>query len=175
MPPHQGRGSARARPRTIGCVPTPEYVLTLRASVGNDLLWLPGVTAVVLRGEDEVLLVRRADTGEWTPVTGIIDPGEEPSDAGAREVLEEASVVAVPERLAWVHVLPPMVYDNGDRAQYLDHTFRFRYVSGEPAPGDDENTDAGWFRLDALPPMSPEMHARIAHALAPDGPAAFGV
>ena len=153
-------------------MPTPEYVLALRAGVGHDLLWLPGVTAVVLRGED-VLLVRRADNGEWTPVTGIVDPGEEPAVAGAREVLEEASVVAVPERLTWVHVLPPMVYDNGDRAQYLDHTFRFRYVSGEPFPADGENTEAAWFALDALPPMSAEMHARIASALAPAGPAEF--
>jgi ADP-ribose pyrophosphatase YjhB (NUDIX family) len=155
-------------------MPTPDYVLALRASVGTALLWLPGVTAVVLRDDDHVLLVRRADTGEWTPVTGIVDPGEEPSVAGAREVLEEASVVAVPERLAWVHVLPPMVYDNGDRAQYLDHTFRFRYVSGEPFPDDGENTEAAWFALDSLPPMSAEMHARIARALAPEGPAAFG-
>ena len=45
-------------------MPTPEYVLALRAGVGHDLLWLPGVTAVVLRGDD-VLLVRRADNGEW--------------------------------------------------------------------------------------------------------------
>ncbi|WP_456825872.1 NUDIX hydrolase [Cellulomonas sp. P5_E12] len=153
----------------------PEYVLALRAAVGHDLLWLPGVTAVVVRDDGHLLLVRRADNGEWTPVTGIIDPGEEPSDAGAREVVEEASVVAVPERLVWVHVLPPMVYENGDRAQYLDHTFRFRYVSGEPFPADGENTDAAWFAPDALPPMSAEMHARIAKALAPEGPAAFGV
>ena len=152
----------------------PDHVLALRAAVGHDLLWLPGVTAVVLRDDDHVLLVRRADNGEWTPVTGIVDPGEEPSDAGAREVLEEASVVAVPERLAWVHALPPMVYENGDHAQYLDLTFRFRYVSGEPFPDDGENTDAAWFALDALPPMSAEMHARIAWALVPDGPAAFG-
>ncbi|WP_456789229.1 NUDIX hydrolase [Cellulomonas sp. P5_C5] len=153
-------------------MPIPEFILTLRAAVGHGDLWLMGVTAVVVR-EDEVLLVKRADDGSWTPVTGIIDPGEEPAVAGAREVLEEASVVAVAERLTWVHVLPPMVYDNGDRAQYLDHTFRFRYVSGEPFPADGENTEAGWFGLDALPPMSDEMHARIASALAPAGPAEF--
>ncbi|WP_456845360.1 NUDIX hydrolase [Cellulomonas sp. P5_C6] len=155
-------------------MPTPEFILALRAFVGHESLWLPGVTAVVVRG-DELLLVRRADNGEWTPVTGIVDPGEEPAVAGAREVLEEASVVAVAERLAWVHVLPPTVWDNGDRAQFLDHTFRFRYVSGEPFPADGENTEAAWFALDALPPMSAEMHARIARALAPEGPAAFGV
>ena len=54
---------------------TPDFVLSLREKIGNDPLWLSGITAVVLRG-DEVLLVRRADNGAWTPVTGIIDPGE---------------------------------------------------------------------------------------------------
>src|SRR3954447_15827929 len=105
----------------------PPFVLDLRAAVGQRLLWLSGVTAVVLRDDTHVLLVRRADSGAWTPVTGIIDPGEEPAAAGAREVLEEADVVAVPERLAWVHVLPPMTYENGDQAQYLDLVFRFRH------------------------------------------------
>jgi hypothetical protein len=48
-------------------------VLELRKKVGHAPLWLTGVTAVVFRGDD-VLLVRRADNAEWTPVTGIIDP-----------------------------------------------------------------------------------------------------
>ena len=153
-------------------MPTPPFVLDLRAAVGHHPLWLSGVTAVVLRDGD-VLLVRRADSGAWTPVTGIIDPGEQPAVAAAREVLEEASVVAVPERLAWVNTLPPMRYDNGDEAQYLDHTFRFRWVSGEPTPGDEENTEAAFFPLDALPSMSAHMRERIERALRPDGPADF--
>ncbi|MET0435823.1 MAG: NUDIX domain-containing protein [Cellulomonas sp.] len=158
-------------------MPTPDFVLDLRARIGHDLLWLSGVSAVVVRpgadGRDEVLLVRRADNGAWTPVTGIIDPGEEPAVAGAREVLEETEVVAVAERLAWVHTLPPMEYANGDRSQYLDLTFRFRWVSGEPGPGDGENTEARWFPVDAMPAMSDEMVARVAHALAPEGPTRF--
>lgn len=152
----------------------PDFILALRAAVGHGPLWLSGVTAVVLRDDSQVLLVRRADTGAWTPVTGIIDPGEEPAVAGAREVLEESDVVAVPERLAWVHVLPPMTYDNGDRAQYLDLVFRFRYVSGTPAPADGENTDAAWFPLDALPPMPQDMGDRIRRALG-SGEAEFRV
>src|SRR3954447_10735306 len=111
----------------------PSFVADLRAAVGHHRLWLSGVTAVVLRETElgeQVLLVRRADTGAWTPVTGIIDPGEQPAVAAAREGLEEASVVAVPERLSWVNALTPMRYANGDEAQYLDLTFRFRWVSG---------------------------------------------
>ena len=150
---------------------TPDFVLDLRTKIGHDLLWLPGVTAVVLRDTPprgrEVLLVKRADTGAWTPVTGIIDPGEQPAVAGARETLEEADIVAAPEALTSVRAVPPMQYANGDRSQYLDLTFRFRYVSGEPHPADGENTDAAWFAVDAMPQMSKDMAGRIASALAP--------
>jgi len=153
-------------------VATPDFVLALRAKIGHDPLWLPGVTAVVLR-EREVLLVRRADTGEWTPVTGIVDPGEQPAAAAVREVLEEADVVATASRLASVGVTEPVTYANGDRSQYVDLTFRCDFVSGEPHPADGENTDAAWFALDALPPMPPHMWRRVASALSDDPAAAF--
>ncbi|MDF2442966.1 MAG: hypothetical protein JWR01_1169 [Subtercola sp.] len=148
---------------------TPDFVLALREKVGQVPLWLVGTTAVLTRendGQTELLLVRRSDSGAWTPVTGIIDPQEEPADAAARETLEEAGIVAVAERLAWVHTIPRVTYPNGDQADYLDFTFRMRYVSGDPFPADGENTDARWFPLDALPPLSPNMRDRIDHALA---------
>ncbi|MBF0689735.1 MAG: NUDIX domain-containing protein [Cellulomonas sp.] len=157
-------------------MPVPPFVLALRERVGHDLLWLPGVTAVVLREDGprpQLLLVRRSDTGEWTPVTGIVDPGEEPAVAAVREVLEEADVVATVQRLAQVGVVGPVVYDNGDRAQYVDLTFRCRWVSGDPFPADGENTDARWFDLDALPVMEASMSARVAAALPARGEALF--
>lgn len=157
-------------------MPVPPFVLALRERIGHDMLWLPGVTAVVLREDGprpRLLLVRRADTGEWTPVTGIVDPGEQPAVAAVRETLEEADVVATPQRLAATTVVGPVVYENGDRSQYLDLTFRCRWVSGEPRPADGENTDARWFDLDALPPMSPSMAARVAAALPRHGEAVF--
>lgn len=139
---------------------TPDFVLDLRKKIGHDPLWIPAVTAVVLRGSD-VLLVRRSDTGAWTPVTGIVDPGEEPAVAAARETIEEADIVAHVESLAWVKAVDTVRYDNGDESRYLDLVFRCRYVSGEPFPADGENTAAAWFPLDALPEMSDDMRSRI--------------
>ncbi len=153
-------------------MPIPPYVAALRRAIGHELLWLPGCTAVVLREGDagpEVLLIRRTDNGAWTPVTGIVDPGEDPHVAAVREVLEEASVVAEVERLVWVSAGRPVRHVNGDLAQYLDHTFRCRWVSGEPRPGDDEASAAGWFPVDALPVMQEHFQQRIAEALR-DGP-----
>ncbi|HEY8664620.1 MAG TPA: NUDIX domain-containing protein, partial [Propionibacteriaceae bacterium] len=131
----------------------PDFVVALRTKIGTAPLWLSGVTAVVLK-DDQLLLVRRADNGAWTPVTGIIDPGEQPADAAVREVVEESGVRVVPERLAGIGVTDLVVYDNGDESAYLDLTFRMRWTDGDPYPADGENTEARWFPLDALPPMS---------------------
>jgi ADP-ribose pyrophosphatase YjhB (NUDIX family) len=151
---------------------TPDFVLSLREAIGTAPLWLSGVTAVVTKGDD-VLLVRRADTGAWTPVTGIVDPGEHPADAAVREVLEEADVTAEPLRLAAVGVTGVVVYGNGDQASYLDHTFALRWLAGEPSPADGENTEARWFPRGALPPMSDEMLGRIEAGLSSEVGARF--
>jgi ADP-ribose pyrophosphatase YjhB (NUDIX family) len=144
---------------------THDFVLALRRKIGNDLLFLSGVTAVVLKDND-VLLVRGAESGAWTPVTGIIDPGEEPADAAVRETYEEASIRAVPEKLAMVQALPPSQYDNGDQAQFLDLVFKLRWRAGAPHPADGENTDARWFSLDQLPDMPQNMLTRVLAAVA---------
>jgi 8-oxo-dGTP pyrophosphatase MutT (NUDIX family) len=151
-------------------VPIPEFVARLREHVGPDLLWLPGVAAVVVRpspvdGTDEVLLVQRADTLAWTVVTGILDPVEEPAVGAVREVLEETGVVARADRLVWAHTTPVVEFPNGDRSAFLSLCFRCSWVSGEPVVADDESVDARWVRVDALPPMSDGQRRRIALAL----------
>ncbi len=151
---------------------TPDFILEIRKKIGTDPLWLCGVSAVVIR-EEQVLLVKRADNGEWTPVTGIVDPGEEPAVAAERETLEEAGIVARASALTWVHVIPPITYANGDQTQFIDIVFRCDYVSGEPFPADGENTEAAWFPLDALPVMDDDMLARIRGAAAFDGVTRF--
>jgi ADP-ribose pyrophosphatase YjhB (NUDIX family) len=153
-------------------VPTPDFVLALRAKVGHDLLWMPGVTAVIRRG-DEVLLVRRSDNGAWTPVTGIVDPGEEPAVTAAREALEETGVEIRVDRLASTSAGKEMAYANGDRAVYLDLTFACTWLSGEAHVADDESSDVRWFRRDELPDMSPYMVERIEVALSGEAAARF--
>lgn len=140
-------------------MPTPEFVLALRAKVGNAPLWLPGVCAVVVRPDDEpaeVLLVRRADDGTWTPVKGIMDPGESVPQAAVRECLEETGVHIAVQRLVNVGVIGPVTYDNGDVTTYLENTVRASWVSGEPYVADDESSAVGWFALDDLPESIPE-------------------
>lgn len=155
-------------------MPIPEFIVELRRYVGHAPLWLPAVTAVVIR-DQQVLLVQRSDNQAWTPVTGVVDPGENPADCAVREVLEEAGVDAIARRLAWVHVSRPIVHANGDHAQYLDHVFRMDWAGGEPFPADDESLDACWFDLAELPEMSADMLQRIELASDdnPDTPTVF--
>lgn len=145
----------------LGFVSIPEFVAELRRHVGPRRLWLSGSTAVIVRqgaSSEEVLLVKRSDDGAWSSVCGIIDPGEEPGDAAVREAAEEAGVVVEVERLVWMAVTEVVAYQNGDQSQYIDHTFRCRWVSGDPFPADGEAVEARWFPVDALPEM-PRMHS----------------
>jgi len=153
-------------------VPIPEFIVELRRRIGTAELWLPGVTAVVRR-DDQILLVQRSDTGEWTPVTGIVDPGEHPGVAARREVLEETGVRVLVERLAMVQALPTTTHVNGDRASYLDHTFACRHLEGQAHPADDECRDVRWYRLDDLPPMRSTYVERIGCVLREDPVTAF--
>ncbi len=145
-------------------MPTPEFVLRLREKIGHDFLPMAGTTGVVLDG-DRLLLGRRADTGRWAVPSGILEPGEQPAEGVLREVEEETGVVAAVEALTSTHVLPPVTYPNGDRAQYLDLTFRCRYLHGEARVNDDESLEVGWFDLDALPELSPHSRFKLDLAL----------
>ena len=178
---------------------TPEFIVELRRHIGHAELWLIGVTVIVVRGEagaEEVLLVRRADDGRWTPVTGIVDPGEEPDAAGAREVLEETALHAEMESLLAVRTTRKIEYHNGDRAQFLDHAFLARVVGpegegqgeragdgerggesgvcSEPRPADGENTAARWVPLADVPPMGARFDRAVELAIAARRGAAGG-
>jgi 8-oxo-dGTP pyrophosphatase MutT (NUDIX family)/GNAT superfamily N-acetyltransferase len=147
----------------------PDFVLALRAAVGNDLLWMPGVSAVVLNDRGEVLLGLRADNGMWSLISGILEPGEQPAEGLVREVEEETGVVVHVEALTGAWTMPELAYPNGDRAQYLDLCFLCRYVSGEARVNDDESLEVRWFPPDALPPMPERSRVRLERALAHEG------
>lgn len=151
---------------------TPEFIRTIRASAGHQLLWLPGVTAIVFDDDGRVLLGRRVDTRAWSVIGGIPDPGEQPAACAVREVYEETAVRCVAERVVLVQALDPVTYANGDMCQYMDITFRCRAVGGEARVNDDESLEVGWFAVDALPRLHEFGLLRIKQALS-DGPPWF--
>lgn len=158
-------------------MPTPDFILALREKVGHAELWLPGVTAVIRRegagGDTEVLLVQRSDNHAWTPVTGIVDPGEDPGAAARREALEETGVEVRVDRLAQVTAGEQAAYPNGDRNVFLDHTFACTWLAGAAHVADDESVDVGWFTPAAAPAMSERMRQRLEVGLSDEVAARF--
>ena len=156
-------------------MPTPDFVLALRRVVGHDPLWLPGVCGVVLDDAGRVLLGRRADTGAWALITGMVEPGEEPAVALRREVEEETGVVVEVECLLGTRVVGPITFPNGDVVTFLNLDFRCRWVSGTARVNDDESLEVGWYAMDELPPMPPHQLERLRAARAHSGPPRFVV
>ncbi|MGW7292851.1 NUDIX hydrolase [Streptomyces xiamenensis] len=153
----------------------PAFVANLRAALGPDhLLWLPGVNAVVRDSAGRVLLHRRSDTGEWSLLSGILEPGEEPAAGVMREVQEETGIRVLVERLVAVTVSPRVRHPNGDRAQYLELVFACRPADPHQVArvADEESLEVGWFAADALPPVRESVRGRIALTVA-EMPRAF--
>ncbi|WP_097321333.1 NUDIX hydrolase [Paractinoplanes atraurantiacus] len=153
-------------------MPVSEYVSTMRAHVGHDLLLLPGAGGVVRDERGRILLLRRSDNGQWSLPAGMIEPGEQPAEAALREIYEETGVRAEIERLAGVGIHETR-YPNGDHCSYLSVWFRCRPVGGQARPDGDESLEVGWFAPDELPPVSEPTKLRIETTAAPDGPPWF--
>lgn len=149
-------------------MPIPQFVLDLRQKIGTDLMFLPGVTAILFNDAGEILLTRRSDNGQWGIIGGVMEPGDTPGGAIVREIKEETSLDAEVERLSGVYAEEEMAYSNGDRARYVTICFRCRVVAGEPRVSDDESLELKWFAPDALPAglMSKYLDC-ITHALPP--------
>jgi len=144
-------------------VPTPAYILRLRAKIGHDLIMMPVAGALMTNEAGEILLQRRSDNGEWTIPGGAIEPGEEPGEAIIREVCEETGLDVIPERLVGVYGGEAHIakYPNGDEVAMIALIFECRIVGGSLQLDDDETLDLRYFATDALPENLPERYHKI--------------
>ena len=146
-------------------MPISTYVTHLRSRIGNDLLLVPAVNAVILNDAGEVLLQRASLDGLWCIPGGGIDPGEQPADAAAREVLEETGLLIEPLRLVGTYLEDPVQYANGDHAQYLVITFLCRIIGGQLQISDDESLELKFFKPDRMPQVRLPHRGRVEQAL----------
>ena len=157
-------------------MPISDYMRGLRAKVGNDLLLVPGVTAVVINAAGKVLLQLRRDSQTWAPPSGAVEPGETIADAVMREVYEEAGIRVRPERI--LAVLSgrdyEVTYSNGDQLASVTTVFRCRPLcDSTPGVNDDESLDFRFFPLDDLPPNIRPRHRWILELALKDEPAVY--
>lgn len=129
---------------------------------------LPAAYAVVRDGRSRVLLVRRADNGNWELPGGRIDVGESASEAAVREVAEEAGISIEITGLAGVYSSPDhiVVYLGEGARQQIAVCFHAspRGPEGHNVRPDNEETSAAsWWELTELNdlPMHPAVRGRL--------------
>jgi ADP-ribose pyrophosphatase YjhB (NUDIX family) len=148
-----------------------QQVGRLAAELGRDSGYATpkvDVRGAVFDDRERVLLMQEKTDGRWSLPGGWADPGEAPSAAVTREVLEETGYPSSAVKLiaCWDRELqdnpPPLPV----------HVYKLFFLCRRDGPAQPpqplETLDVGWFGLDALPPLSLSRvsHRQLARALA---------
>lgn len=118
---------------------------------------------------EQVYLQRRFQTGYMdgryeTPAVSV-EEGEFPTRAAVRVLFKEASLVVSELDLELFHVYANLINDDPQLGLF----FRAKHWAGEPTIREpDKCDDAGFFNLDDLPDLTPQVHDAIGRlAVAP--------
>ncbi|MBV8083769.1 MAG: NUDIX hydrolase [Chloroflexi bacterium] len=130
-----------------------EYWEEMRALVGARPLLFVGCAALIFDDAGRVLLIRRADSGQWAGVGGLMDLGETVEETVRREVREEVGLEITDLRLLGVVSGPDAYYrfPNGDESHTVGIVHTARVSGGSLALQPTEVLEARWFSLDDLP------------------------
>ncbi|MFF4927160.1 NUDIX domain-containing protein [Kitasatospora sp. NPDC001261] len=126
---------------------------------GSERPWLTADTVVIRR--DEVLLIQRADEphkGSWALPGGYVDKGEASRKGAARELEEEAGIVADPAELVQVGAYDAP--DRDPRERVVTIAYLLEVASGVTAVAGDDAAAVAWWPLAELPPLAFD-HAEI--------------
>lgn len=109
---------------------------------------------LILRQDDKVLLLQRANTGyqdgKYSVVAGHMDGDELGTSAMIREAKEEAGIDLTPEDLKFVHLVHRLNRETGDEridVFYEAYNWQGEITNIEP----HKCSDLSWFALNALP------------------------
>ena len=112
------------------------------------------VRAFVLNDANEVLMVKEKADGLWSIPGGWADVGHSPAEIAVKEVFEESGLQVKAKRLLGVadkrkHPHPPALH-------YVYKIFVACEITGGTLQKTHDILDNGFFKLDALPPLSEE-------------------
>jgi ADP-ribose pyrophosphatase YjhB (NUDIX family) len=126
--------------------------------INKGAMWVWGpsrTTDAIIQKDDHTLLVRRADTGQWSIPGGFVDGDETSTACMLREVREETGLV-VPEsaRITQTYQGPVADIRLTAHAWQQDASFLVELPEGGPLPevtcADDESTEVLWVPTQVL-------------------------
>jgi len=135
-------------------MPISEYLKSLRAKVGNEILQIPSAAAIIRDAGGRILLVKSSDA--WGLPAGACDLGETPQEAVVREVFEETNLRVLPEKIAGVFGGKHFryIYANGDEVEYFIVVFECRITGGELFARDGEVSEFKYFTAEEMPELA---------------------
>jgi 8-oxo-dGTP pyrophosphatase MutT (NUDIX family) len=140
-----------------------DYIAHLRKYVGHAPLQMVGAAALILDGEKQLLLLKRADSGCWGPPGGAVELGEPLEAAARRETLEETGLELGQMTFFGIFSGPELYYKypNGDEVYNVTAIYLTEAWNGEVRLN-EEHTAWGWFRADEIPEdLSPPIKPAI--------------
>ncbi|PEF32650.1 NUDIX hydrolase [Bacillus wiedmannii] len=131
------------------------YYKKIREQLGNELIFMPSVAAVIKNGQGDILF--QYPGGEyWSLPAGAIEPGETPEEAVIREVWEETGlkVQVIKQKGVFGGEEYRHTYPNGDEVEYIIVVFECEVTSGELRSIDGESLKLQYFSLSEKPPLA---------------------
>ena len=132
------------------------YFHALRSKLGNALLLVPSVAAVIRDEQGRVLLQEKRFNEGWSLPAGAIEPGETPQATLVREVREETGLDVVPSSVIGVFGGAGFryVYPNRDTVEYTVIVFKCVVVGGRIGAVDNETKSLRYFTRSEMPQLA---------------------
>lgn len=129
------------------------YVEELRALVGRRPLILVAGVVMVFDASERLLLIQRADDGQWGLTGGLMELGESTEETARREVWEEVGLRLGELKFLGVFSGRDMfhIYPNGDQTHPVSVVYTAAHPGGELRLDPAEALQAERFPLDRLP------------------------
>lgn len=124
-----------------------DYTDCIDAPTANSIK--PAAAVAIINTNQEILLLKRKDSGNWTMPGGTLNIGESLLRCAIREVEEETGYKVVINDIIGTYTNPKTViqYSDGEVRQEFTLVYKGEISSGNLSL-DDESTDYKWIKLD---------------------------
>ncbi|NOU95721.1 NUDIX domain-containing protein [Paenibacillus sp. LMG 31456] len=134
------------------------YIMDLRKVVGSRPLIMAGACVIVLNDKGHILLQKRTDSLDWGTIGGALELGESLEEAAARELYEEAGLIAKQYKFITLFSGKDMYYKypHGDEIYNVMAVYEALQIGGTPVINDNEGLELAYFSLDnPIPNINP--------------------